>query len=158
MSEPGTVDGRLPAWPQVDGLHLVLSSLGSVLVDEAGVRSVRAQDASGGFGLWPGHADLLSLLGVGVLSWRDAQQHWHYCAVSGGVLTLQRGCELQVATREAVLGEDLDHLEHQVLARLREREQVEQAARRQSRHLEVQVLRELIRPLQRRPQVPWSTP
>jgi len=63
-----------------------------------------------------------------------------------------------VAAREAVLGDDLDQLEHQVLARLREREQREQAARRHSRHLEVQVLRELIRPLQRRPQVPWSTP
>jgi len=158
MSGPRPTEARLPAWPQVAGLHLVLSSLGSVLVDQAGVRSVRAQDASGGFGLWPGHADLLSLLGVGVLSWRDAQQHWHYCAVSGGVLTLQRGCELQVAAREAVLSEDLDQLEHQVLARLREREQLEQAACRQSRHLEVQVLRELIRPLQRQPQAPWSMP
>ena len=157
MSASGTVEARLPAWPQVDGLHLLLSSLGSVLVDQAGVRSVRAQDASGGFGLWPGHADLLSLLGVGVLSWRDAQQHWHFCAVSGGVLTLQRGCELHVATREAVLSDDLDQLEHRVLARLRERDQREQAARRNSRHLEVQVLRELIRQLQRHPQVPWST-
>jgi hypothetical protein len=66
---------RLAAWPHADGLHLVLSSLGAVQVDSAGVRSVRAQDASGGFGLWPGHADLLALLGVGVLSWRDAARN-----------------------------------------------------------------------------------
>jgi F-type H+-transporting ATPase subunit epsilon len=70
----------------------VLSSLGAVQVDSAGVRSVRAQDASGGFGLWPGHADLLALLGVGVLSWRDAAAQWHFCALSGGVLSLRRGC------------------------------------------------------------------
>jgi ATP synthase protein I len=38
-----------------------------------------------------------------------------------------------------------------VLARLREREQAEQAARRHSRHLEVQVLRELIAPRREAP-------
>jgi ATP synthase protein I len=53
------------------------------------------------------------------------------------------------------IDDDLDRLEHQVLARLREREQAEQAARRHSRHLEVQVLRELIAP-RREPLPPWA--
>ena len=137
-----------PAWPQTRGIHLVLSSLGSVLVDQPGVHSVRADDASGSFGLWPGHADLLCLLKVGVLSWKEeATGPWRYCALRGGVLTLQRGCELQVASREAVPGQGLEPLEQQVLERLRQRQQAEDEARRQSRHLEVQVLRQLVAPL-----------
>ena len=61
------------AWPRANAIHLVLSSLGAVLIDAEGVRSVRAQDATGSFGLWPGHENLLALLSVGLLSWRDAQ-------------------------------------------------------------------------------------
>lgn len=149
----------LPAWPATRGLHLVISSLGAVLVDAPGVASVRAEDASGGFGLWPGHADLLSLLSVGVLSWRaQAGGPWRYCALRGGVLSLQRGCELQVASREAVLGDALEPLERQVLERLRERQRVEDEARRQSRHLEIQVLRQLVAPLKGSSHPPRSWP
>lgn len=137
-----------PHWPQTPTLHLVLSSLGAVLVDRADVSSLRAEDASGGFGLWPGHADFLTVLGVGVLSWRcgpadDAP--WHYCAVRRGVLTLQRGCELEIATREAVLGDDLAQLESDVLARLTQRQQTEDEARRHAHELEIRALRQLVR-------------
>ena len=34
------------AWPRANAIHLVLSSLGAVVVDAQGVRSVRAQMAS----------------------------------------------------------------------------------------------------------------
>ena len=131
------------AWPQANGIHLVLSSLGAVLVDTEGVRSVRAQDATGSFGLWPGHENLLAVLSVGLLSWRDAQDAWHWCAVRSGVLTLQRGCELQIASREAVLGDDPEQLETTVLERLRQRQQTEDDARRASHQIEVQLLRQL---------------
>jgi F-type H+-transporting ATPase subunit epsilon len=129
-------------------MHLVLSSLGQVLADMAGVNSVQAEDASGSFGLWPGHTDLLCVLSVGVLSWRTADDGpWRYAAVRGGVLTLQRGCELRVASREAFLGDDLARLQHQVIDQLRQRQLEEDNARRQSRHLEVQVLQQLVGPL-----------
>jgi F-type H+-transporting ATPase subunit epsilon len=137
-----------PAWPQTPYLHLVLSSLGAVLVDCADVHSLRAEDASGGFGLWPGHADFLTVLGVGVLSWRcgDADDaHWRYCAVRRGVLSLRRGCELEIATREAVLGDDLAQLERDVLARLTQRQQAEDEARRHAHELEIRALRQLVR-------------
>ena len=130
-------------WPRANAIHLVLSSLGTVLVDAAGVRSVRAQDATGSFGLWPGHEDLLAVLSVGLLSWRDAQDAWHWCALRSGVLTLQRGCELQIASREAVLGDDPAQLERTVLEQLRQRQQTEDHARRESHQIEVQLLRQL---------------
>lgn len=134
------------AWPHADGLHLVLSSLGQVIVDARGVLSLRAEDASGGFGLWPGHADFLTVLGVGVVSWKDRAEHWHHCAVRRGVMTLTHGAELSIATREAIPGDDLDQLENEVLAQLIQRQQSEDASRRQVRQLEVRTLRELIRP------------
>jgi F-type H+-transporting ATPase subunit epsilon len=136
----------LPRWPHTDGMHLVLSSLGTVIVDATGVRSLRAEDASGGFGLWPGHADFLTVLGVGVVSWLDKDEHWHHCAVRRGVMTLRRGVELEIGTREAIAGDDLDQLEHVVLAQLTQHQDAEDDVRRQVRQLEVRTLRELVRP------------
>ena len=130
------------AWPQADSIHLVLSSLGAVVVDASGVRSVRATDATGSFGLLPGHEDLLAVLSVGLLSWRDAQGAWHWCAVRGGVLTLRDGCELHIASREAILGDDPAQLETTVLEQLRQRQQTEDHARRTSHQIEVQLLRQ----------------
>ncbi len=135
-----------PTWPHADGLHLVLSSLGQVIVDTTGVKSLRAEDASGGFGLWPGHADFLTVLGVGVLSWQDRDGVWHHCAVRRGVMTLRRGVELEIATREAIPGDDLAQLENDVLAQLIQRQQAEDDSRRQVKQLEVRTLRELVRP------------
>lgn len=130
------------------GIHLVLSSLGAIVVEHPDVRSVRAEDASGSFGLLPGHADLLTVLVPGVLSWRTGDDdRWQYCAVRGGVLTLRGGTELRIATREAVPGDDLARLEQELRTRLVRQEQREQAARREARQLELRALRELMRPL-----------
>lgn len=134
-------------WPRCDGIHLVLADLAQVVVDEAGVRSVRGEDASGGFGLLPGHADLLTVLPLAVLSWRDRDDRWRHCALRGGVLTMRDGCELHVAAREAVPGDDLEALERAVLDRLAERQRQEDEARRAVRELELRALRELLRPL-----------
>jgi F-type H+-transporting ATPase subunit epsilon len=134
-------------WPHADGIHLLLSSLGSVVVDSSGVRSVRGEDASGGFGIWPGHADFLTVLGVGVFSWRDRQDRWHHCALRRGVLTMRHGVELQIATREAIPGDDIDHLEQVVLAQFAQRQDAEDQARRTAHQLQVRALHELVRPL-----------
>ncbi|MDE2455570.1 MAG: F0F1 ATP synthase subunit epsilon [Burkholderiales bacterium] len=129
------------------GLHFVLTSLGSVLVDALGVQSLRAEDPSGSFGILPGHADFLTVLTVGVLSWREADGRWRHCALRRGVLTLRGGRELSVATREAVPGAEIAELVPEVLARLTRRQKTEDDARRESRQLEVRALRELVRPL-----------
>lgn len=141
-----TTPPELIAWPHADGLHLVLSSLGQVIVDTTGVKSLRAEDASGGFGLWPGHADFLTVLGVGVVSWKGRDDQWHHCAVRRGVMTLRRGAILEIATREAIPSDDLDQLENEVLAELIERQQTEDDSRRQVRQLEVRTLRGLVHP------------
>lgn len=129
------------------GLHLHISSLGQVLVEEAQVQAIRAEDASGHFGLRPGHADFLTVLPVSVLSWRSAAaapDDWRHCALRGGVLTVQAG-QVRVATREAILGQSLAQLEAQVLAELRHHHQRDEAARRDARALEARTLTELLR-------------
>ena len=102
-------------------LHLSISSLGAVVADDPEVLSLRAEDASGSFGILSGHADFLTALGVSIVSWRGADGAPGYCAVRNGILTVSHGTGGAVATREGHVGDDLGTLEHDVLARYRER-------------------------------------
>lgn len=96
------------------GLHLLVSTPSSLLVDLDGVASVRAEDESGSFGLLPGHADLLTVLPASVIRWRDRDGSMRYCAQSGGVFSITGGREIRVACRQATVGDDLSRLEAEV--------------------------------------------
>jgi alternate F1F0 ATPase F1 subunit epsilon len=72
----------------------------SVVVDED-ADSVRAEDASGSFGIRPGHAPFLTALAISILSWKTAGLE-RFCALRGGVLTVTGGSTVAIATREAV--------------------------------------------------------
>jgi F-type H+-transporting ATPase subunit epsilon len=91
----------------------------AVVVDEDGVLALRAEDASGGFGILPMHADFLTSLAISVVSWKVGDETKRYCAVRGGVLSVTAGRDIVVATREAVTGDDLSTLDETVLARFR---------------------------------------
>ena len=90
----------------------------AIIVDQP-VRSLRAMDASGSFGILPGHADFLTRLAVSVVSWTTPEGGARFCAVRGGALTVRAG-NVAIATREAVTGDDLATLDREVLARFRE--------------------------------------
>jgi F-type H+-transporting ATPase subunit epsilon len=124
-------------------MRLRLTSLGELLI-EAEVRSVRAEDDSGAFGLLPHHVDFLTTLRIGVVSWCDAEGQAHHCAVRGGVLTVRAG-EVSVATREAVLNDDLEQLESTVLERFQDREDEERQARVGGQQLELRAARQILR-------------
>lgn len=98
------------------GLHLVISTPATVLVDLDAIRSVRAEDESGSFGILAGHADLLTVLPASVVRWQDREQRMHYCAQSGGVFTISGGREVRIACRRATVGDDLSRLEAEVEA------------------------------------------
>src|SRR5512136_1622696 len=91
----------------------------SVVVDEDGVILVRAEDATGGFGILRHHADFLTNLAISVVSWANTDGIRHYCAVRRGVLSVDGGNNVAVATREAVVGDNLATLDETVLARFR---------------------------------------
>ena len=93
----------------------------AVVVDAPDAVAIRAEDGSGHFGILPGHIDFLTVLEPSVVTWRDEQGREHFVAVRGGILTVQEGRTVEVATREAVAGDDLAALQAAVLARMRAR-------------------------------------
>ena len=94
-------------------LHLTISTPAGVLADRDDVTAVRAEDPSGSFGVLPGHADFLTVLGASVLRWRDARGA-HFCALGGGVLSVASGQRVRIACRQGVVGDDLAALERDV--------------------------------------------
>jgi F-type H+-transporting ATPase subunit epsilon len=115
-----------------------------VVVDEDGVKALRAEDASGSFGILSGHADFLTSLTISVVSWKTDADVRRYCAVRRGVLSIDAGQRLSVATREAVLGDDLATLDEKVIARFRADLDTERAERVGSVHLELMALRQIV--------------
>jgi F-type H+-transporting ATPase subunit epsilon len=118
-----------------------------VEVDEDGVLALRAEDASGCFGVLPGHADLLTSLAISVLSWTRADGTQRHCAVRRGVLSVRGGSDLSVATREAVVGDDLLQLDREVLARFHADLDVERTERVEGTRLQLAAIRQIMRHL-----------
>jgi F-type H+-transporting ATPase subunit epsilon len=116
----------------------------AVVVDEADVQVVSAEDASGGFGIQPHHADFLTSLSVGVVGWRGADGARHYCAVRGGVLTVSAGQSVAIATREAITGNDLGTLDQEIIARAHAAAEAERADRVDSTRLQLQAIRRIV--------------
>jgi F-type H+-transporting ATPase subunit epsilon len=113
-------------------------------VDEDGVLSLRAQDASGCFGVLPGHADFLTSLAASVVSWRGADGRRRCCAVRGGVFSVSGGREVAIATREAVVGDDVATLEGAVLAQFREENETEKSERADTMRLHLAAIRQIM--------------
>jgi F-type H+-transporting ATPase subunit epsilon len=120
----------------------------TIAVDEDVVQIVTAEDASGGFGIQPHHADFLTSLTVGVVSWKDSAGARHYCAVHGGVMTVSGGQEVSISTREAIPGEDLATLDQAILDRFGADDAAERTSRVDSTKLQLRAIREMVRHLQ----------
>jgi F-type H+-transporting ATPase subunit epsilon len=119
----------------------------SVVVDEDGIRSLRAEDATGSFGILPGHADFLTELAISVVSWESSGGTRHYCAVRRGVFSVDAGREIAIATREAVAGDDLATLDETVLGRFRTEFEAERTEHVESTRLQLSAIRQIMRHL-----------
>jgi F-type H+-transporting ATPase subunit epsilon len=117
----------------------------AIMVDQDRLDYVRAEDASGSFGIEPGHADLLTSLSICVVRWRDRAGREGYVAVRGGILRVRDGKLVEIATREAVVGDDLAHLRAQVLSAMRSNLEAEQSARAGAFKLENALVRQIYR-------------
>jgi F-type H+-transporting ATPase subunit epsilon len=126
-------------------MRLLIATPTEVVVDDADVRSVRAEDESGGFGILDRHDDLLTALTVSIVSWMRGDGRRCYCAVCRGVLSVTGGREVAVATREAIADDDLDRLEHVVLAQFHRRGEAERTARTESLQLQMKAIRQIVR-------------
>ena len=129
-------------------MRLLITDPISIVADHADIAAIRAEDESGSFGILHGHTGLLTVLVPSVLAWRHADGRRAYCAVRRGVLTVRGGREVNVATRQAVPGDDLDELEHVVLARFQAELDIERSVRVESMRLHMQAIRQIVQLLQ----------
>jgi F-type H+-transporting ATPase subunit epsilon len=125
-------------------MRLLITDPGHIVADHADVDSVRAEDATGSFGIMKGHADFLTALEISVVSWRHADGRLGFCAVRQGILTVSGGREIAVATREAHVGDDLDQLEQVVLAGFRAHIDDERISRTAAAKLRMRAIRQIV--------------
>ena len=119
----------------------------AVVIDEDNIRALRAEDATGGFGVLPGHADFLTSLTISIVSWERENGARRYCAVRRGVLSVDGGREIAIATREAAPGDDIATLDQTVLARFRADVETERIERTESTRLHLDAIRRIMRNL-----------
>lgn len=129
-------------------MRLIVTTPMAVAVEVDAVRYLRAEDESGAFGILPGHADLVSVLAISVVTWRNHAGGEHQIAVRGGVLTVRDGNVIEIATREAVSEDTLAELGTAVLERLRQEEQSEKEAWMAATRLQLATIRYLQRYLE----------
>lgn len=125
-------------------MRLLITTPGAIVADHADIAAVRAEDDSGEFGVLPHHADLVTALAVSVVGWRHLDGRQGYCAVRGGLFTVSDGREVAVATREAILGDDITRLEATVRSQLAGEAEEERRARARSEQLRIQAIRQMI--------------
>jgi F-type H+-transporting ATPase subunit epsilon len=118
----------------------------AIVVDEPAT-NFRAFDASGSFGILPGHADFLTRLAVSAVTWTAPEGAEHFCAVRGGALTV-RGRKIAIATRQAVQSNDLTKLDREVLARFRAEQDEERVEHVETTRLQLAAMRQMLSRLQ----------
>lgn len=99
----------------------------------------------GSFGLLPHHIDFVSPIVPGILVYEDLQGQDHYAAVDSGTL-VKCGELVRVATRSAILGDDLDMLEVEMKRQYRQEDESEREARSALARLEAQMIRHFLDP------------
>ncbi len=126
-------------------MRLLITTPTAIVIDDPDVITVRAEDETGSFGILDRHADFLTVLTVSVVAWRRADGRQRYCAVRRGVLRVERGREVAIATRDAIIDDDLDRLEQVVLTQLRSKLDAERTARTESLQLQMKAIRQIVR-------------
>lgn len=112
MTDAGP-DAVRPGQASEPGLRLTVITPLALVLDQAGVEHVRAEDATGSFGILRGHTDFLTVLPLSVVIYRlqparpeDASRE-HFIGLRGGVLSVTGGWHVQVFAREALPSDDL---------------------------------------------------
>ncbi len=106
------------------------------------IRRLQAADATGRFGIWPGHETFLTLLVPCVIFFIDGTGRERYAAADVGVVVVN-GPRVSIATREAVIADRLEEVADAAAAMLATRRRLEQTAQTEFAELQLALLREL---------------
>jgi F-type H+-transporting ATPase subunit epsilon len=116
--------------------------------DLADIASVRADDRTGSFVILPHHTDFITVLAISVVGWSTEAGKEGQIGVRGGILRVEGGDLVQIATRQAVSGPTLEKLGSAVLDKLREEAETEAQVRVAAARLHLGLIRQLNRYLQ----------
>ncbi len=125
----------------MDGFELSLTDINQTRNFDA-VRSFVGEDASGSFGILPGHARFMTAIVMGLCRFQQSDGGWLYAATAGGLLYFL-GDRLRITTRHFFVERDYARisriLEEQLLA-----EEARLHSQKQSlRRMEEEVLKRL---------------
>jgi F-type H+-transporting ATPase subunit epsilon len=104
-----------------------------------GVVSFVGADASGSFGILPGHAHFMTSLRFGLARFHCEDGPWRYLALPGGILRFDES-GLTIGTRRYLLEDDLDKVSAALRERLLVEEQQLAGTRRSLRTMEEELL------------------
>ncbi|MDR8398516.1 MULTISPECIES: F0F1 ATP synthase subunit epsilon [Paraburkholderia] len=133
-----------------DALRLTIATPSRVWFDGVEIVSLRAEDASGSFGIRIGHADFVTQLTSSVVRWTGTDKELRYCAVNGGVLLVSGGATVSIACREAIPGDSLEGLEAIVRSRHADEDEAVRRARVDQMRLHARAVRQMLRYLRPR--------
>jgi F-type H+-transporting ATPase subunit epsilon len=105
------------------------------------VSGLQAADATGRFGLRPGHERFVTVLTPSLLVY-TTEEGERYAAVDGGVLLLE-GDQVSVVTREAVLADRLEDVARRAATILDTRQREEHRARAEFDELQTTLAKQL---------------
>jgi F-type H+-transporting ATPase subunit epsilon len=108
----------------------------------ANVTSFVGEDASGSFGILPGHETLVTVVDFGLSRFRVGEQPWRYLAAPGAVIFLHDG-ELHFATRRYLLGDDYETIRALLQQHIQTEEESLRAIKTSIRGLEQEMLKRL---------------
>jgi F-type H+-transporting ATPase subunit epsilon len=107
-----------------------------------GVASFVGEDASGSFGILPGHARFMTSLELGLARFRIQDESWQYLAMPGGVLYFKDNL-LSLCTRRFFLDDDYERITDTLTRQLLAEEEALQEVRQSLVQLEQEVLKRL---------------
>jgi F-type H+-transporting ATPase subunit epsilon len=100
------------------------------------------EDASGSFGVLPGHTRMMTLLVFGLARFRVFNQDWEFLALPGALAYFVGG-QLNLSTRRYLRGKDYEHLSVALRDELLAEEEALREMKQSVRRLEEEMFRRL---------------
>jgi len=107
-----------------------------------GITSFVGEDASGSFGILPGHARMMTSLVMGLARFRISEQDWQYIATPGAMLYFHDR-QLTLSTRHFLIDTDYMRISTALEEQLLEEESQLHSQKQSLRRMEEEVLKRL---------------
>jgi len=125
------------------GLDLLILTPSEVVLELSGLEHVTVEGPDGSLGIRPGHLDLISPLLRSLVYARDREGEAHYAAVNRGVVAVSEAA-VRITTREAVVSDERDYLEKEVIRSFERKAQEERVSRTAFERMRLRFMRRML--------------